>query len=112
MFPSLSSRNTQRRRRVFLEDKDGNIMFADLKNEFRSRSLSQISNPSAHQRELSILQLRKVKGEGNLALKPRLHSMAIRRSYINWVGTGQRSHVKIRNLAEGLLLLQSVASDV
>src|SRR5438132_13859307 len=87
-------------------------MFADLENEFRSRSLSQISNPSAHQRELCILQLRKVKGEGTLALKPRLHSMTIRRSHINCVGAGQRSHMKVRDLAERVLLLQSFTSAI
>src|SRR5437763_5033076 len=76
VFPHAGT-GAQRWRRLLLENKNRNVMFAKLKDQLRSRSLLEVGNASTHQRELRILQLRKIECEGDLALKPRLHVMAI-----------------------------------
>src|SRR6185295_12576756 len=58
-----------------------------------------------------VAQLRQVKGEGNLSLKPRLHRVAVGGNYIDGACAGERGHVQIGQFANQVLFAAAVTSD-
>src|SRR5579863_826597 len=74
-------------------------MLADLVDQVCARCLLQISDAPSHQRELRALQLRQIKRERNLSLKPWLHRVFVGRNYVDRRCAGQRSHMQVGQLA-------------
>src|SRR5579883_1203530 len=99
-------------RSVLREQKHRDFMFADLKNQVRPGRLLQVRHPPSQQREIAALQLRQVEGEGNLALEPRLHRVAVAGNHVHRVGAAERRHVQVGDFAIKLLPAQFLPADI
>src|SRR5260370_29676373 len=87
-------------------------MLAHAENQFRARRLVQITHLPAQQSKRRILQLRQVECKRNLPRKRWLDRVPVGGNYVDRVGTGQRRHVQIRQLAQQTLFVSPVAIDV
>src|SRR5450432_4600352 len=84
---------------TILKNEDRHFMLAHLIDQVRARSLSQVSDAPADQRELRTLQLRQIEAEGNLALEPRLHRVAVRGDDVDRSCAGQGTHMQVSQFA-------------
>src|SRR5690242_15034297 len=58
---------------IFREDEDGDLVFANLIDEMRTGNLPEISDASADESEVGVLQFGEIEGKRNLSLEPRFH---------------------------------------
>src|ERR1700692_1145316 len=80
---------------AILKNEDRNLMLAHLINQVRAWCLRQVCDATAEQGELRSLQLRQIEAEGNLALKPRFHGVAVCGDDVDRSRAGKSAHMKV-----------------